>query len=74
VDDGGIGVRFPAGADISFFPTPSRPARGLIVSYLMNIGVLSPGVKLPGLKADNSPISSAVVKNAWDYTATHRKS
>jgi len=34
------------------------------------MGVLSPGVKWPGYEADNSPPSSAEVKNALIYTYT----
>jgi len=33
-------------------------------------GALSLGVKRPGREADNSPPSSAEVKNAWSYTST----
>jgi hypothetical protein len=29
-----------------------------------------PGEKRPGREADQSPPSSAMVKNAWDYTST----
>jgi hypothetical protein len=32
-----------------------------------NTGTLSPGVKRPGREADNSPVTCAVVKNAWIY-------
>jgi len=28
------------------------------------------GVKRPGRKADHSPLSSAEVKNEWNYTST----
>jgi hypothetical protein len=31
---------------------------------------VSPGVKRPGRDADNSPPSSAEVKNTWSYTST----
>jgi hypothetical protein len=33
-------------------------------------GAFSLGVKQPGREADNSPPSSAEVKNAWKYTST----
>jgi hypothetical protein len=33
-------------------------------------GAFSLGVKPPGREADNSPPSSAEVKNAWSYTST----
>jgi hypothetical protein len=33
-------------------------------------GALSLGVKRPGREADNSPPSSAEVKNGWSYTST----
>jgi hypothetical protein len=34
----------------------------------MGTGGLSLGVKWPGREADHSPLSSAEVKNAWNYT------
>jgi hypothetical protein len=34
------------------------------------LGALSMGVKRPGRETDNSPLSSAEVKNAWSYTST----
>jgi hypothetical protein len=41
-------------------------------SYPMGTGeeALSLGVKRLGCEADQSPISSADVKNAWSYTST----
>jgi len=33
-------------------------------------GTLSLGVKRPGREAENSPPSSADVKNSWNYTST----
>jgi hypothetical protein len=33
-------------------------------------GALSPGIKRPGREADQSPPSSAEVKNEWCYTST----
>jgi hypothetical protein len=47
-----------------FFFSPPRPDR------LMGIGGSFPGVNWPGLEAERSPPSSAVVKNAWNYTPT----
>jgi hypothetical protein len=37
-------------------------------------GVLSLGLKRPGSEADNSPPSSAEIKNAWSCTSTPRTS
>jgi len=39
-------------------------------SYSMGTWPLSPRVKWPGPEADNSPPSSAEVKNAWRYTSS----
>jgi hypothetical protein len=39
-------------------------------SYPMATGGSFPGVKRPGREADNSPPSSAEVKNARSYTST----
>jgi len=33
------------------------------------LGLLSPGVKQPGHEADHSYLSSAKVKNTWNYTS-----
>jgi hypothetical protein len=51
------------------FSTASRIALGPS-SLLPNgyRGALSPGVKRPGREADNSPPTSAEVKNTWIYT------
>jgi hypothetical protein len=43
----------------------ARPA-----SYPMGTGALSMGVKRPRREADHSPLSSAEVKNLWNYTST----
>jgi hypothetical protein len=42
---------------------PNLPPNGLS-------GALSLGVKRPGREADNSPLSRAEIKNAWNYTST----
>jgi hypothetical protein len=34
-------------------------------------GILSLGIKWPGCKVDQSPPSSATVKNVWRYISTH---
>jgi hypothetical protein len=39
-------------------------------SYPMGTRDSFPGVKRPGRETDNSPPSSAEVKNAWSYTST----
>jgi len=51
--------------------TASRPALGPTQPPTQWVaGALSPEVKWPGREADNSPPSSAEVKNAWRYTST----
>jgi hypothetical protein len=49
LDDGGVGVRIPAGQEISLLPS-SRPTLG---SYPMGAGGFSPGVKRPRSEADH---------------------
>jgi len=39
-------------------------------SYRMGIWVVTPGVKRPGRETNNSSLSSAELKNAWNYTST----
>jgi hypothetical protein len=41
-----------------------------IAFYPMGTGCSFLGVKLPGCEANNSPSSSAEVKNVWSYTST----
>jgi hypothetical protein len=41
------------------------------IFYPMGTGALSVGVKRPGREADNSPLSSAEIKNACSYTSVH---
>jgi hypothetical protein len=67
----GSRVRFPAGAGNIFSiaasltaPGPSQPP----VQWVPR--ALSLWVKCPGREADQSPPSSAEVKNAWSYTST----
>jgi hypothetical protein len=38
----------------------------------MGPGGGSPGIKRPGLEADQSPPSSAEIENAWMYTSIHQ--
>jgi hypothetical protein len=61
------GVRFPAGAE-NLSPRhrcvlgPTKPLTQWVP------GPLSPGVRWPGRKAEQSPPSAAEVKNAWNHT------
>jgi hypothetical protein len=57
------GVPFPA--------TASRPAPELTQSPIQwTFEALLPGPKRPGSEADHSPLCSAEVMNAWNYTST----
>jgi hypothetical protein len=47
-----------------------RPSMGPTQPIQRVQGVLSLGVRRPEREADNSPPSSAEVKNAWNYTST----
>jgi hypothetical protein len=49
--------------------TDSWGSLGLLSSGYRGKGI-SLGVKRPGRDADNSPLSSAEVKNVWSYTST----
>jgi hypothetical protein len=70
-DDRGSRVRFPAGAGNFSLHHGVQNGSGVHpVSYPMDTGGLSLGVKRPGREADHSPPSSAEVKNAWSYTST----
>jgi hypothetical protein len=64
MDDRGSRFRFPAGTENYSIPTTaSRTALGptqLPIHWVP--GALSPGVKRPGREADQSPLSSAEVK------------
>jgi hypothetical protein len=56
---------------IFLFTTASRTALGPTEPPIQWVpGPLSLEVKRPGREADNSPPSSAEVKNAWSYTST----
>jgi hypothetical protein len=53
------------------FSTSSRPALGSTQPHILWVqGALSPGVKLRGHEADNSPPASVEVKKMWIYTST----
>jgi hypothetical protein len=53
---------------IFLFATASTSAQGPTQPPIHWVPeALSPGVKRPGREADNSPLSSADVKNAWGY-------
>jgi hypothetical protein len=56
---------------IFLFPTASRPVLELTQPPIQWVpGALSLGLKSPGRESDQSPPSSAEVKNAWSYTFT----
>jgi hypothetical protein len=59
------------GYRISIILTESRPGLGptqLPIRWIL--GAIFPGVTRPGREADDSPPSSAEVKNVWSYTST----
>jgi hypothetical protein len=59
------------GWEFFFFTTASRQALGPTQPPIQWVpGVISLAIKLPGREADQSPPSSAEVKNAWSYTST----
>jgi hypothetical protein len=65
VDDRGVGVRVTVGQDF-FFSTSCRPALGSTEPPIQWVpGALSPGVKWPGHEADNSPPTTAEIKETW---------
>jgi hypothetical protein len=66
---GGFESRY--GLRIFLFTTASRPNLGPTQPPIQWVLVsLSLGVKRPECEADNSPPSSAKVKNAWSYAST----
>jgi len=65
------GVRFPAGAKISFIRNRVQTGHGAHpASFPVGIGVFSPEVKRPRREVDHSPPSSVEVNNTWSYTST----
>jgi hypothetical protein len=71
LDDQGVRVQVPVEARI--FTSPCHPDRLWGPFSLLSNGywgALSPGVKRLGRKADNSPPTSAEVKETWVYTST----
>jgi len=48
-------------------PHPDAPSGAHSASYRMGTRALSPKEKRQGREANNSPPSSAEVKNAWSY-------
>jgi hypothetical protein len=66
MDDWGSRVRVPAGAgNFSFLHCVQTGSGAHPASYPMGTRGFSLGVKRPGREADNTPPSSAEVKNAW---------
>jgi hypothetical protein len=64
VDGRGIGVRFHAGITDFLLSTASIPALGPIQALVeYDPGAVSPRKKRPGCEANNSPPTSAKVKN-----------
>jgi hypothetical protein len=61
-DDRGVGVRALWGQEVSFLQVIQTASTTLPVSYPMDTGSSSPGVKRQGREADNSPPTSAEVK------------
>jgi hypothetical protein len=63
---------FESRKDLGIFliTTAFRSALGPTQPIQWIPGDLSLGVKLPGREADNSPPSTAEVKNTWRYTST----
>jgi hypothetical protein len=55
---------------IFFFPETSRPALGATQPHPTGIEVISCRIKLSEHGANNSPTSSAEVKNMWSYAST----
>jgi hypothetical protein len=68
---GVLGFDSRRGLGISLFTTVSRTALGLTQPPIQCVQeALSLGVKQPAREAEDSPPSSAEVKNAWSYTFT----
>jgi hypothetical protein len=68
---GVLGFDSRRGLEIFLFTTASRMALRPNQPPIQGVpGALSLGVKRPGREADNSPSSSAKVKNEWSYTST----
>jgi hypothetical protein len=61
----------PARGKIFLVSMSSRPVLGPTQPPIQCVpGALPPGIKRPGREVDNSPPSSAEVKNTWIYTST----
>jgi hypothetical protein len=63
-------VQFPAGEVTGFHHRFKIGSGDHPASYQMGVGALTLRIKLPGSEADNSPQSSAQIKNVWSYTST----
>jgi hypothetical protein len=69
--DRGSRVRFPAGAgNFSLHHSVQNGSGAHPASYPKGTGDFFLGIKRPRREDDNSPLSSAEVKNAWNYTST----
>jgi hypothetical protein len=67
----GIAQQYRQGLGIVLITTASRSALGPTQTPIQWVpGALSLGVKRPGREADQSPPTSAEVRNAWSYTST----
>jgi hypothetical protein len=71
LDDRDSRVRFPVGAgNFTLHHRVQNGSGAHPASYPMDTGDSFPGGKAAGHEADQSPPSSAGVKNAWSYTST----
>jgi hypothetical protein len=70
LDDRVVGVRVPVGQEFSLLHVVQTGSKTHPVSYPMDIGALSLGVKRPWREADHSPPTSAEAKKIWIYTST----
>jgi hypothetical protein len=71
LDDRSSRVRLPAGAgNFSLLHRVQTGSGAHPASYPVGTRGSFPGVKWPGREVEDSPPSSAEVKNAWSYTST----
>jgi hypothetical protein len=65
-------VPFLAGQEFSLHHKDNASSGTHLVSYSMDTGLPSSGVKQPGHKANHSPSPSAMIENARSYTSIHQ--